>query len=155
MIAPMKRAQASVVVPGPVEAVEDLWLDSARWSAWLDGFGRVVSLDAQWPSEGAVLVWESRPGGRGRVRERVAGRESAERHALEVEDEQLEGTQTVAFRAGEQGVLVELVLAYELKERNPFTGLVDLLYIRRALRASLQRSLARFAQERIADAELG
>ena len=47
-----------------------------------------------------------------------------------------------------------MVLAYDLKDRNPFTPLVDVLYIRRALRGSLQRSLARFARERSADSEL-
>ena len=45
-------------------------------------------------------------------------------------------------------------LEYELKERHAFTPLVDRLFIRRELTASLQRSLAGFARERRGDMEL-
>ena len=44
-----------------------------------------------------------------------------------------------------------LELEYELKERNALTPLTDALFIRRALRDSLKRSLVRFARERAAD----
>ena len=44
-----------------------------------------------------------------------------------------------------------LELEYELKERNALTPLTDALFIRRALRDSLKRSLIRFARERRAD----
>jgi len=136
--------------------VEALWLEPARWPSWIDGFGHVVALAGPWPEAGAVLDWSSRPGGRGRVRERVAERLAGEGQVLEVEDEQLAGTQTVAFLpAGEGAVRITLTLEYSLKERNALTPVVDLLFIRRSMAASLQRSLARFARERAADADLG
>ncbi len=143
-------------MPGPAEAVSALWTDTARWPAWVDGFGRTASVAPGWPEPGAVLQWDSRPGGRGRVREQVLEHRPGAAHAVAVEDGQLAGTQSVRFDPHDGGaVRVRLALAYELKETNPFTPLVDLLYIRRALRASLQRSLARFARERAADSELG
>jgi hypothetical protein len=49
---------------------------------------------------------------------------------------------------------VALELEYELKGANVFTPLTDALFIRRALRESLRRSLSRFAYELRADREL-
>jgi hypothetical protein len=51
-------------------------------------------------------------------------------------------------------VKITLSIDYELKERNPLTPLVDLLFVRRAIVASLRRTLTRFARERRADTEL-
>ncbi len=149
------KARAATVVPGPVAEVEALFYDARRWPSWLDGFGGVVSLQGEWPARGAVLDWTSKPGGRGAVRERVVAYAPGAGQELDVEDERLEGTQTVAFTEGERdAVAVVLTLDYRLKERNPLTPLVDLLFVRRAMNASLQRSLARFARERAADADL-
>jgi hypothetical protein len=68
---------------------------------------------------------------------------------VHVEDERLTGTQTVTFsQAGDEAV-VAVELAYELKERT--APLVDLLFIRRSLRDSLQRTVARFGHERRAE----
>ena len=47
-----------------------------------------------------------------------------------------------------------LELEYELKHSNVMTPLTDVLFIRRALRDSLKRSLTRFARERRGDLEL-
>ena len=91
-------------------------------------------------------MWESRPGGRGRVVERVTAYEARIGQTLEVEDEQLRATQRVSFEPGPDGVEVALELEYELKDRNPFTPLTDALFIRRALRDSLKRTLLRFAR---------
>jgi hypothetical protein len=66
----------------------------------------------------------------------------------------MRATQRVAFQPAEDGVEVALELDYELKERNALTPVTDLLFIRRALRDSLRRSLVRFARERRADIEL-
>lgn len=153
----MKRVEASILVPGPVDAVAALWVDASRWPSWIDGFGRVADLGERWPEPGAVVEWDSRPGGRGRVRERAVAPAEGAFLSLDVEDETLSGVQSVHLDSEDSGaaVRVRLVLDYDLKETNPFTPLVDFLYIRRALRASQQRSLGRFAQERIADAELG
>jgi hypothetical protein len=46
---------------------------------------------------------------------------------------------------------VSLTLEYRLKERSPITPLLDLVFIRRALRDSLQRTLERFGHERRAE----
>ncbi|HEX8103597.1 MAG TPA: SRPBCC family protein [Solirubrobacteraceae bacterium] len=151
----MGIARATLVVDGPISAVEALWYEPDRWPSWIDGFGHVVRLDPGWPGPGAILDWDSRRGGRGRVQERVTAHEQRTGQTLAVEDTQLRGTQAVAFAdAGEGAVQVTLSLEYSLKERTAFTPIVDRLFIRRAITASLQRSLARFARERAADVDL-
>ena len=148
------KARAVAAVAGSLEEVEALWYDPARRPSWLDGFGRVASLQGEWPRRGAVLTWDSRPGGRGRVRERVVAHEPGAGQRSEVEDERLEGVQSVAFEAREGGVQITFAIDYRLKERTLVTPLVDLLFVRRAMTASLQRSLTRFAREWTVDAEL-
>ena len=147
----MPRVRVAETVPGLAFEAEELWYDPQRWPAWVDGFGHVVKLEGDWPAAGARSVWESRPGGRGRVVERVRAYEARVGQTLEVEDEQLRGTQRVSFEPGPEGVEVALELDYELKERNVFTPLTDALFIRRALRDSLKRTLLRFARERRGD----
>ena len=49
-------------------------------------------------------------------------------------------------------VRVSLTLEYTLKNRTPITPILDLAFIRRALRDSLRRTLARFGHERRAEA---
>ena len=85
--------------------------------------------------------------------ERVTAYEARVGQSVAVEDERLRGTQTVSFEPGPDGVEVALELEYELKERNALTPLTDALFIRRALRDSLKRSLLRFARERRGDME--
>ena len=150
----MPRAHAAVTVPGLASEAEALWYDPQRWAAWVDGFGHVAHLDEGWPRAGAVLDWNSKPGGRGRVREKVLAYEPRSGQELAVEDERLRGTQEVRFQPVEDGVQVALELRYELKRRNALTPLTDLLFIRRSLRESLKRSLTRFAHERRGDIEL-
>ena len=147
----MPGVRATQAVPGLASEAEELWYDPRRWPAWVDGFGHVVKLEGEWPGVGARSVWESRPGGRGRVVERVTAYETRVGQTVAVEDERLRGTQTVSFEPGPDGVEVALELEYELKERNPLTPLTDALFIRRALRDSLKRSLLRFARERRGD----
>jgi hypothetical protein len=145
----MPRVSASAVVPGGVVEVEELWYDRHRWAAWVDGFGHVAKLEGEWPDVGARLLWDSRPQGRGRVAERVTAYEPRGGQTLEVEDERLHGTQTVAFEpAGDGQVRVSLTLEYRLKQRNP---VVDILFVRRALRDSLRRTVTRFGNERRAE----
>ena len=150
----MSRVRAAVTVPGLASEAEALWYDPQRWPAWVDGFGHVVKLDEGWPEPDARLLWDSKPGGRGRVVERVRAYEARVGQTLEVEDEKLRGSQRVAFSPSPDSVEVTLELEYELKERNALTPLTDALFIRRALRDSLKRSLVRFARERRADIEL-
>src|SRR5829696_874878 len=140
----MGRVRAAVRVPGLASEAEALWYDPRRWPAWVDGFGHVAKLEGDWPAHGARAVWDSKPGGRGRVIERVTAYEARTGQTLAVEDEKLRGTQRVTFEPGPQGVEVALELDYELKEVNVLTPLTDLFFIRRALRDSLKRSLIRF-----------
>jgi hypothetical protein len=149
----MGRATASMDVPGRASDAEELWYDPLRWPAWVDGFGHVVEVPEAWPAEGA-LRWNSTPGGRGLVLERVVAYEPRGGQTLEVEDGRLRGTQRVEFTPGPETVRVAVSLEYELKERNPLTPLVDGLFVRREIAASLRRTLARFARERRGDMEM-
>jgi hypothetical protein len=147
------RASATTIVPGRIADAEELWYDPHRWAAWVDGFGHVAKLEGDWPHEGSRLLWDSPPQGRGRVNERVIAYEPRTGQTLQVEDAKLSGTQTVAFEAAGDDVRITLTLEYELKQRGPLTPLLDPLFIRRALRDSLRRTLVRFGYERRAEAE--
>jgi hypothetical protein len=149
----MGRVVASVDVPGRASEAEALWYDPVRWPAWIDGFGHVVELSEGWPAEGR-LVWNSTPGGRERVIETVTAYEPRGGQTLAVEDSRLRGTQRVEFTPGPEAVKVTLSLDYELKQRAPLTPLLDLFFVRRAVTASLRRTLDRFARERRGDVEL-
>jgi hypothetical protein len=149
----MGRASASIDVPGLASDAEALWYDPARWASWVDGFGHAIAVPDGWPAEG-TLQWNSRPGGRGRVLEQVTAYEPRSGQTLAVEDSRIHGTQRVAFTPGPDSVRVTLELEYELKERNALTPLIDALFIRRAMTASVRRTLQRFARERRGDLEL-
>ena len=149
----MAKIRASILISGLASEAETLWYDPARWAAWIDGFGHVAKLEGDWPRAGSRLLWDSPPGGRGRVSERVVEYEARSGQALEVEDGRLRGTQRVSFDPVPHGVRIGIELSYELKEGNFFTPLTDALFIRRALRDSLKRSLVRFARERRSDLE--
>jgi hypothetical protein len=151
----VRRVVATTVVPGRIVEAEDLWYDPHRWPSWIDGFGHVAKLEGEWPKQGGRLLWDSPPKGRGRVDERVIAYEARTGHTVAVEDAKLSGTQTVTFEvAGADEVRVTLVLEYELKERNVLTPVVDPVFIRRALRESLRRTLVRFGHERRAEIAL-
>ena len=151
----MGRAKASISVPGRAADAEALWYDPHRWQAWIDGFGHVVSIDDGWPRRGAELVWESPPGGRGRVTERVVAYEMRTGQTLEVEDATLTGTQKVAFEPGPEAVEITLSLEYRIKDRTALTPVVDLLFVRRAMTDALRRTVTRFANERKAEIQFG
>jgi len=151
----MGRAKASISVPGRTAEAEALWYDPHRWQAWIDGFGHVVSLSGGWPNRGAELVWESPPGGRGRVTERVVAYEMRTGQTLEVEDATLTGTQKVAFEPGPEAVEITLSLEYRIKDRTALTPVVDLLFVRRAMTDALRRTVTRFANERKAEIQFG
>ena len=151
----MGKAKASISVPGRAADAEALWYDPHRWQAWVDGFGHVVSLSDGWPRRGAELVWDSPPGGRGRVTERVVHYEMRLGQTLEVEDATMTGTQKVAFEPGPEEVEVILSLEYRIKDRTAFTPVVDLLFVRRAMTDALRRTVTRFANERKAEIQFG
>ena len=142
------RVSVTTTVPGRVVDAEELWYDPNRWAAWIDGFGHVAKLEGEWPQIGARLLWDSRPQGRGRVLERVVAYEPRSGQSVAVEDEKLTGLQTVAFEPVGDEIRVSLTLEYSLKEGN---RLLDILFVRRALRDSLNRTLTRFSHERRAE----
>ena len=150
----MGRVRASLDVAGTVSEAERLWYDQSRWPSFIDGFAAVVKTEGEWPQAPSTLVWDSRPGGRGRVVERVTAYEMRSGQTVEVEDGKLTGVQSIAFAALEDGTEMTLTLDYRLKSGNPFQPVVDLLFIRRALGDSLRRTLARFSRELASDLEL-
>jgi hypothetical protein len=130
------------------EATLELWSDPDRWPAFVEGFGHVLEVDPAWPETGSKAVWDSIQGGRGRVTELVLDRADG-RLVTQVFEEALAGTQTFAVMPGpaDGGSIVELTLEYELVGGGPLRGLSDALFIRRALRDALRRTLRRFAVE--------
>jgi hypothetical protein len=147
------RVRASIHVPALAADAEALWYDTTRWASFVDGFHHVAQLEGDWPHAGARVLWDSSPGGRGRVQERVTAYAAREGQTLAVEDEKIWGTQTVSFTPASDGVVVALELRYELKETRPGMALVDLLFIHRPQRESLERTLRRFRTEVAAERE--
>ena len=144
----MGRARASVGIEGvQTSEAEALWYDPHRWPVFVDGFGHISRIDDSWPDEGAQTVWDSNPGGRGRVIETVVAYEARVGQTLGVEDERVRGTQRVAFTPHPEGVRVALELEYKLKSAGPLAPLVDFFFIRRAQADSLRRTLARLRAE--------
>jgi hypothetical protein len=141
------RVSATVVVPGLASEAEALWYDTRRWPTFIDGLHHIVRLEGDWPHAGARLLWDSKPGGRGRVQERVTAYAAREGQTLEVEDEKIHGTQRIAFTPAAEGAVVTLELRYELKGTRPGMMLFDLLFVRRPQRESLERTLRRFRTE--------
>ena len=144
------RAARNVVLPP--DRAEQLWLDTNRWPTFVEGFAHEVEREPDWPAQGARLVWQSLPGGRGRVTEKVVARSRGELASRLVE-ESLVGVQTVTFHeADDGGSIVELELEYDLNpttiwRTGPLGKVVNLLFIRRAMTDSLIRTLRRFATE--------
>jgi hypothetical protein len=145
------RERAVCVLP-PDEAL-DLWLNVRRWPTFVDGFAKVVEETGEWPSKGARVVWDSREGGRGRVTEKISAYDPARRVVVEVFDKQLVGTQTVMFTADEAGSAIDVALDYNLTDEAPWKRIADVIFIRRALRDSIARTLRRFTVEAAEEAE--
>jgi len=150
----MARVRAQVDVEGPLGAAEQLWHDTTRWPSFVDGFRSLVKVEGEWPREGARVVWDSGRHGRGRVTEEVVSHEPGAAQAVAVEDPRLRGTQRVEFVPLEDGTSVGLELDYQLKDAGPLQRVADAIFIRRAVRDSLRRTLVRFARELAAEREL-
>jgi len=150
----MATIRVGLDLDAPPPAAEALWYDIQRWPSFVDGFGKLVKVEGEWPAVGSRVVWDSTPNGRGRVSERVVAHEPGAGSSTEVEDPRLRGTQRVMFESLEWGIGVGLELDYELKQPGPFQRLADLFFIRRALRDSLRRTLVRFQRELASDLEL-
>ena len=143
----MRTARAEVEVQLAPEAALRLWTDVGRWPAFVEGFARVLEQDPEWPAGGARVVWESVPTGRGRVTERVTEDGGSDRFSTLVFEDRLAGRQTLRTVESEGGARVELALEYTLTRYGPLAVVADALFIRRALRDSLRRTLYRFAVE--------
>ena len=142
----MRTARAEAQLPLTPEAVLQLWTDVSRWPSFVEGFARVVELDPEWPEEGSRAIWESVPAGRGRVTEKVADGAPG-RFATLVFEDRLSGRQTVRAIESEAGARVELSLEYTLTSYGLLGPLADVIFIRRALRDSLRRTITRFGVE--------
>jgi hypothetical protein len=143
----MSRASGEDSFAASVPEAEARWYDTERWPAWIDGLSRVTGLEGDWPQAGAKVTWESNPAGRGHVVEVVVSYQRGAGQTVEVEDDSIRGRQSVAFHELDVGVAVELALEYELTRRSIVTPLVDVVFIRRAMTASLRATLSRFGAE--------
>ena len=130
--------------PGSVQEAEACWYDTARWPRWVDELAQVVSVEGDWPEPDSAVVWQSGPAGRGRVIERVAAYVPLEGCTVEVEDDSITGRQSVAFEPDQDWVQVGLALRYRIKRRSPLTPLIDVLFVRRLMTTSLEKTLGGF-----------
>jgi hypothetical protein len=124
-----------------------------RWPSFVEGFARRLALAPDWPAEGARVVWESNPDGRGRVTETVTENQP-DSFSTQVFEEALMGTQTLRVAPAPDGCEIELTLDYELAKYGPLAGVADAIFIRRALRDALRRTLFRFGIEAEEEASL-
>jgi Polyketide cyclase / dehydrase and lipid transport len=149
----VRRASARASLPiAPLEVLR-LWSDVDRWPSFVEGFARRLELTEAWPEPGGRVVWESTPDGRGRVTETVTER-TPDRFSTQVYEAALVGTQTLRTLPASDGSEVELSLEYELAKYGPLSGLADAIFIRRALRDALKRTLFRFGVEAEEEARL-
>jgi uncharacterized membrane protein len=145
------RAVRSITVthsyPASVAHAEAAWCDLDRWGAFVDGFQDVVRVTGTWPQEGAAVTWESVPGGRGRVVERVIEHAPGAGLRVAFEDTKMRGEREIRFASEDGGgTRAELTLTYQLGGRGPLQILTDLLFISPQLRQSLQRELDSFGE---------
>ena len=150
----MPRIAAEQHLPDVTPAqVAALWWDTGRWPSFVDGFAHVHKREGDWPQRGGRLVWDARPDSeRGRVAERVTGRDADGGADCEVEDARLLGSQHVRFAAIPGGTWMTIELRYAPK--GPGAPLADLVFVRRRLRRRLGRTLERFAREVAMEREL-
>ncbi|HEV2061231.1 MAG TPA: SRPBCC family protein [Solirubrobacteraceae bacterium] len=152
----MGSARAEIEVEGQINEAERLWYDLGRWPSFIDGFSHVVKREGDWPRTGSRIVWDSGHAGRGRVSEVVTAYEVRVSQTVAVEDPRITGTQRILFAAAGGGrCRVALELDYQLKQGGLFAGIVDALFVRRAVGDALRRTLSRFARELRSDRELG
>jgi len=149
----VRRASARAALPLTPAEVLELWADVERWPSFVEGFARRLELTETWPEPGGRVVWESTPDGRGRVTEIVTER-TGDRLSTQVYEDALAGTQTLRALPASDGSEVELSLEYELTRYGPLRGIADALFIRRALRDALRRTLLRFGVEAEEEARL-
>jgi hypothetical protein len=142
----VRTAYARGTVPLPPAEALALWTNLERWPTFIEGFAHVIECSPGWPAEGERVSWESSPGGRGRVTEKVVERHP-DRFTTMVFESALMGRQTLRAVSHSVGAEVELSLEYTLVKYGPLSVVADALFIRRALRDALARTVSRFAVE--------
>ncbi len=144
-----RRAEASRVVQTSMPEALAFWRDTDRWPDFVDSFQMLIERSPDWPEPGSTVVWESIRGGRGRVTERVVANE-LDLFATVVADPEINADQTFTAEPAsdqERGTVLTLTLDYELRDASRFQELMNSLFISRAIRDSLRRTLDRFAIE--------
>src|SRR5688572_11854825 len=107
-----------------------LWTDLRRWPTFVEGFSAVHERSPDWPAKGARVIWNSIPGGRGRVTEKVTDSAPASRFATRVFEDSLGGVQTLTFARADDGrTRVELSLEYTLTKAGWLRAVADVLFI--------------------------
>jgi hypothetical protein len=139
----VRAVESAVLTP---EAALRLWTDVRRWPSFVEGFAHAEQVSDGWPRKGSKVVWRSGPGGRGRVTEKVVEHGSG-RFVTAVFEDALSGTQSLLVGETADGSRVELELEYELAKGGPLRVVTDLIFIRRAQQAALERTLRRFRVE--------
>lgn len=142
-----------VLADAQVSEVEALWLDPESWTRYVDGFGALARTDGEWPHPGARVVWDSRPGGRGRVVEDGDSYEPGAKIVTTLQDGEMTGTQTVTLGEDDLGVRMEIELQYDRTNAGALKQATESLFVKSALKASLKRTLERFDQELAIDRE--
>jgi Polyketide cyclase / dehydrase and lipid transport len=133
----------------PASPGEAWWLLGAvdRWETYVEGFAALVRSEGQWPAAGALVEWDSTPRGRGRVSERVVSCRAQSELVIELAEQRLSATKRVLVGPVDDGVRVSFELDYRLNGPAWQRLIVDPLFVRRALRDSLERELDGFAAE--------
>jgi hypothetical protein len=143
----MRTVQGVMAFTATVEQARECWYDTARWPHWVHGCDQVIAVTDAWPEVGGDVTWRSGPAGRGTVNERVLAVDSSGGLQLAVRDDEMTGRQTVTFTSADVGVEVVLTMEYEITKRSLFTPIVDVLFVARAMRSSLETTLVRFGAE--------
>ena len=143
----MRTVHASATVAATVHDAITAWCATDRWPNWVEGLDAIDGVTPEWPGPGAIVRWHSNPAGRGAVTERILAYEPLARIESEIEDDQTVARQVVTFTPIGDGTEVAVDLGYRITRRSPLTPLVDGLFVRPAMRASLQKTLSRFAAE--------
>ncbi len=150
------RVRAHIDVDARIGEAERLWFDTSRRSSFVEGFHHVHEAEPGWPAEG-MLIWQSVPGGRGRVLETVLRFESRVGQTSRVEDELTTGTQKVSFAALPSDrcrVGLELDWRTKVRRLGPLADLVGLVVVQPRKREELRLTLVRFARELAVEREL-
>ena len=95
----MKAQSADHRGPGRISEAEALWYDTRRWPTFVDGFHHVAKASTAAGPARARSAWDSTPGGRGRVLEKVTTLRAARRPDRRGRGRAITGTQRVSFIA--------------------------------------------------------